>query len=218
MPMAISEQQVSAVIAALSPVRLGTYLNAKGFRASATVLDIYVWNALVSSAMFASLHICEVVVRNGASQALELKYGANWPWEVGFERTLSSWGKRELQLARHRKQFGAAGRVIADLSLGFWSHLFTAGQDQHLWIQYLRTVFPHTPLPLSVEGVRKTIYEDIEALRIIRNRIAHHEPIFAYPLEDYQERIFRLVKLRSMETANWLSQWEPVSAILKARP
>lgn len=140
MPMAISEQHIFAIIAALSPARLGTYLNAKGFSASATVLDIYVWNALVSSAMFASLHICEVVVRNGASQALELKYGANWPWEVGFERTLSSWGKRELQLARHRKQLGAAGRVVADLSLGFWGHLFTAGRINtsgfHICVRY----------------------------------------------------------------------------------
>jgi hypothetical protein len=93
--MALSQQQITAITASISPARMGTYLNATGFGAGATALDIYVWNALVSGAFFSTLHICEVVVRNAISHALELKYGANWPWDTGFERSLNKWAKSE---------------------------------------------------------------------------------------------------------------------------
>ncbi len=197
---------------------MGTYLNATGFGAGATALDIYVWNALVSGAFFSALHICEVVVRNAISHALELKYGANWPWDAGFERSLPKWSKGELQSARQGIPIGSTGKVIAELKFAFWCRLFTAGQDQHIWTAHLRTVFPYLPFPLTVAAGRKILYDDMEALRGFRNRIAHHEPVFAYPLVEYQARIQRLLKLRCMQTEAWMSQWEIVSAALAARP
>lgn len=104
--MRLSQKQTAAITAALSSVRLGTYLNATGFSSHATALDIYIWNAQVSSAFFASLHICEVVMRNAISHAIELKYGANWPWSAGFERTLPKWSKGELSSARQGVPMG----------------------------------------------------------------------------------------------------------------
>jgi hypothetical protein len=216
--MALSQQKIAAITNSLSPVRLGTYLNATGFGHKATVLDIYVWNALVSGALFSSLHICEVVMRNAISHALELKYGANWPWDSGFERTLPKWSKADLQKARNGITVGSTGKVIAELKFAFWCKLFTAGQDQHIWNVHLHMVFPFVPLPLTVAAARKKLYDDMESLRIFRNRIAHHEPIFSYPLNDCQTRIARLIKLRCGDTEQWLTQWETVSAALAMRP
>lgn len=62
------------------------------------------------------------------------------------------------------------------------------------------------------------LYTDMEKLRHFRNRIAHHEPIFAHPLEDHQARIFRLIQLRCGHTKEWLRQWELISDALSARP
>lgn len=216
--MALSQQQVTAITATISPARMGTYLNATGFGPDATALDIYVWNALVSGAFFSTLHICEVVVRNAISHALELKYGSNWPWDAGFERSLPKWSKGELQSARQGIPVGSTGKVIAELKFAFWCRLFTAGQDQHIWNAHLHTVFPFIPLPLTVAAGRKMLYDDMEALRGFRNRIAHHEPIFAYPLAEHQARIQRLLKLRCGHTEAWMAQWEIVSAALAARP
>ena len=44
--MQISPQQ-AAIVRSLSPVRMGTYVNARGFSSTATALDIYVWNAFI---------------------------------------------------------------------------------------------------------------------------------------------------------------------------
>ncbi|MDN2669810.1 hypothetical protein OX459_00220 [Janthinobacterium sp. SUN026] len=216
--MPLSPQQTASIAAALSPVRLGTYLNATGFGAGATALDIYVWNALASGALFSSLHICEVVVRNAVSHALDLKYGTNWPWDSGFERTLNAWSRAELQRARGRIRLGSPGKVVAELKFAFWCKMFTAGQDQHIWNAFLHTVFPFTPYPLSVAGARTQLYEDMEALRLIRNRIAHHESIINYPLAVCQSRVIRLINLRCEETQQWHALWETLSAVLAARP
>jgi len=216
--MALTSQQTSAISATLSPARLGTYLNAAGATSGPTALDIYVWNALISGAFFSTLHVCEIVIRKAISHALELKYGANWPWDPGFERTLSEWFRRELQSARKSSPPGSTGKVIAEMTFGFWCHLFTARHDQHIWNAHLNTVFPFLPLPLNVPAARKMLFDDMEALRGLRNRIAHHEPIFAYPLASHQMRIERLIKLRCRQTAHWVSGWEIVTATLAARP
>lgn len=216
--MALSPDQINAITSAVSPARMGTYLNAGGFGSGATAIDIYVWNALVSGAFFSALHVAEVVVRNAISQALELKYGINWPWNSGLERSLPKWSKSELRSARQGVPFGSTGKVIAELKFGFWCSLLTKAQDQHIWNMHLHTVFPSLPFPLSTTAGRKMLYEDMETLRGFRNRIAHHEPIIAYPLSQLQDRIQRLVKARCDKTADWLLQWEVVSATLAARP
>lgn len=216
--MALSPQQTAAITAAISPTRMGTYLNAAGLAPGATALDIYVWNALVSCAFFSTLHICEVVIRNAVAHALELKYGVNWPWHTGFERSLAAWAKGELHSARQGIPVGSTGKVIAELKFAFWCKMFTAGQDQHIWHAHLRTVFPHLPSPLTVAAGRQMIYEDMEALRGLRNRIAHHEPIIGYPLTTCQARVQRLLNLRCKHTGAWVAEWEIVSAALSARP
>lgn len=216
--MSLSQQQTAAIIASISTARMGTYLAASGFGAMANPLDIYVWNALISAAFIPSLHICEVVMRNAIADALALKYGPDWPWNSNFERTLTNWRKSELVKARQRVAAGSTGKVIAELTFSFWGDMFTARQDQHIWNAHLRTVFPFAPLPLTVAATRKMLYDDMESLRRLRNRIAHHEPIFTYPLAEQQARIRRVIKMRCSDTDHWLSQWELVSAALSSRP
>lgn len=216
--MALTAQQVTTITATISPARMGTYISAQGFSINATALDIYIWNARVSGAFFSALQVCEVVIRNAISHALELKYGCNWPWDPNFERTLAKWYKEELKQARKGIPVGSTGKVIAELPFGFWCKMFTAGQDQHIWNAHLTTVFPFIPRPITISIARKMLYDDMEALRIFRNRIAHHEPIIGYPLAQLYGRIQRLIMLRCEETQQWLSQWEIVSATLAAPP
>jgi hypothetical protein len=216
--MTLTPRQADAITKALSTVRLGTYSCATGSSATIQPLDVYVWNALVSGAFFSSLHICEVIVRNAISSALEMKYGEAWPWDQGFERTLPSVRKNDLASARRGVPSGSTGKVIAELKLAFWCNLLTARQDAHLWNSCLRVAFPLLPIPLTVPGARRLLFDDMEALRRFRNRIAHHEPIFEYALESHHKRIKRLIRWRCEETTEWLAQWEIVTHALATRP
>jgi len=216
--MEIPQRQLDAITLSISPTRMATYLRAAGAGSSAAAVKLYVWNAQLSAAFFTALHICEVVVRNGIAHALELKYGSNWPWNPGFERSLSTWSKEELQSARKAIPVGSTGKVIAELKFAFWCKLFTSGQDQHIWNAHLRSAFPFVPVPLTVATARKLFYDDMEALRGFRNRIAHHEPIIALPLSQHQARIQRLIRMRCSDTADWLAHWDGITAALARRP
>ena len=62
---------------ALSAARLSTFERATGKFGHRDVepLVLYQWNARISGAFMPVFHICEVVVRNAISEALELTYG-----------------------------------------------------------------------------------------------------------------------------------------------
>lgn len=74
----------------MSAARMGTFEVAAGVQSDddPAALLLYAWNAEVSGAFLAPLHVCEVVVRNAVSDALEALYGPRWPWSATFERSL----------------------------------------------------------------------------------------------------------------------------------
>lgn len=76
---------------ALSAPRMATYEQAIVAEADylpVAALELYDWNAQVSGAFMAPLHICEVVMRNTVSDALTAVYGARWPSSPVFETSL----------------------------------------------------------------------------------------------------------------------------------
>ena len=143
---------IQAVKNALSLPRIGTYecaVVATGDLASAAVA-LYDWNAQVSGAFMAPLHICEVVIRNAVSDALTAVYGPRWPWSPVFETSLPSSGRYnpriDLQSARFdpltRQDRLTTGKVIPELRFVFWQKMFTARYDLRIWDVHLRRVMP----------------------------------------------------------------------------
>jgi len=183
---------VAAVRAALSPARLGTYEVAAGVKSDEDVaaLVLYAWNAEVSGALLSPLHICEVVLRNAVADALEALYGPRWPWSPTFERSLPDptqgySPRKDLQMAR--RSVSTPGKVIPELKFVFWQKMFTGRYDTRIWDTHLRRVLPHLEPGKAVPDLRRSIYHALEQVRLLRNRIAHHEPIFSRRLaDDYQ--------------------------------
>lgn len=202
-----------------STARLDTYRNVKPTTDEA--LELYAWNAQVSASLLVPAHFAEVAVRNAAAEALTAVYGPDWPWSSVFELSLpdTSYGyspRRDLRNTRKAHQ--TTGKVIADLKLVFWERLFTQRHDVRVWNTHLLAVFPDAPAGLSVGGLRKRLFDELKAMRVLRNRIAHHEPIFTRDLEADLSRMLDLVELRSRPTRLWLDELDDVSAVLAARP
>jgi hypothetical protein len=221
MPAATSSHP-AAVRVALSEPRFGTYLTAtNGDEVLAVAL--YGWNARMSAALMLPAHFAEVATRNGAADALESIYGHRWPWSKAFTRSLpTSSGatptyspRRDLSQTRDR--CATPGKVIAELKFAFWQKLFTARHDQAVWDRTLLSAFPNAG-SLTVAQLRGRIYDDLEQIRLVRNRIAHHEPIFTRNHSDDLRRMLELVAMRSAPTAQWVQAMEDVSAVNADRP
>ncbi|NOG32861.1 hypothetical protein HLB35_15810 [Halomonas sp. TBZ9] len=184
-------------------------------------LELYIWNAQISGVFLAPLHLCEVVMRNAVSEALEAKYGVHWPWSPGFEQSLPAppvgySPRRDLFNARQGAQ--TVGKVIPELKFAFWQRMFTKRHDHRLWNTLLFRVFPGLPTMSPTSELRKEIFEELEKIRTLRNRIAHHEPIFTRNLQEDFERIVNLVAYRSQPTASWLKSHQQVEDFIGSRP
>ena len=214
-----------AVKNALSHPRVGTY------EAATTVLpqvrgalELYDWNAQVSAAFLAPLHLCEVVIRNAVSDAIAAVYGPQWPWHAGFIAWLPNSGKWKMKthLQNLASSMPAAttttGKLIPEVNFIFWEKMFTARFDSHIWMNHLHAVMPNINPAWTVQQARTKINQDLFSIRSLRNRIAHHEPIFARNLANELATIKELVRFRCAHTAVWMDARQRVSAALVNKP
>jgi hypothetical protein len=65
-----------------------------------TALSMYHWNTELSQAMYLSVQIWEVALRNRLNTFLERKYGAEWPYDMKVAvRQLTTWDAEKLESA-----------------------------------------------------------------------------------------------------------------------
>ncbi len=215
----IDPQTVQAVKAALSAARISTYERSAG--ANGDALSLYSWNTSVSGALLGPLHVCEVVVRNAVADALARVYGDRWPWSPSFEQSLPNptvgySPRRDLFSAR--RSATTTGKVIPELKFVFWQKMFTSRHDLRLWGPHMLDVFPNLNHTQDIAVSRSMIYSNLEQVRGLRNRIAHHEPIFARNLSDDYRKVAELIGYRCPLTAAWIDAGQQASAMIAAGP
>ena len=96
--------------------------------------------------------------------------------------------------------------------------MFTQRHDARLWNKHLRRVLPQLEPSEKVATLRQGIYEDLEHVRKLRNRIGHHEPIFTRNLSDDFERILKLIEARCQVTADWMLSNQQAVTFIAAKP
>lgn len=188
-----------AIIQCLSPERFETYRSASGEADHVPGLRLYMWNAAVASRFHGPLHLLQVTLRNAVHDRLSANYGDVW-YDVpgllyGPEQKDVASTKSFLQL---RREPLTPGKVVAELNFRFWVGLF-ATKYNPLWKTDLGRLF--TP---RID--RRELHRDLDILRTLRNRIAHHEPLLQRRLMDDLDRIVRITHALSPHMADWL-QW-----------
>lgn len=222
MPNNFTAQQILDLEAVLSPPRFGTYLRETGGNRH-QAMELYCWNTDVSAAFYVMLQFCELAIRNGAVEAVEKAFGANWHLNQGFVYTLpvlsSGRGyqpRNDLQSCARR--LPTAGKVVAELKFAFWQHLFVRGQQARVWDPHFSTAFPGYDKSLTLADARAKMFANIEKIRKLRNRIAHHEPIFTRNLAEDRDRIRQVIAWRRPGTAHWVDSIEGVTELLANHP
>jgi hypothetical protein len=70
-------------------------------------------------------------------------------------------------------------RIIAELHFGFWHSMFNSPFERSLWrpnrSALVKQVFPHAS---NRQSNRQAMWDRIDRIRIIRNRVMHYEPIW----------------------------------------
>ena len=175
---------VAVLDAHVGAARLAPYLRRyEGNRELA--LRLHAWNAELATAFWGPIGLLEISLRNSMHSVLGRGREANW-WDYSHHVQLAPYGARVI--TRTLDKLASAGNyhpnpddVVAATSMGFWVGLLDVGvardpymdYETALWAPRLRDAFPYRG------GMgRKQIHTRFNRVRVFRNRIAHHEPIY----------------------------------------
>lgn len=209
----------TAIEQVLSPSRFSTYRNAvitaKGSDCPRTALDLYEWNADLSGQLLFPLHIYEVVLRNTISDAISQRYGPDWPINTVFQNSLPN--KEKAALLSLITPYQGLGKTLPELKLYWFESMLTRRHDGRIWKPYIHSVFPNAggDAVITAATLRSQLNTQCRTIRKLRNRIAHHEPIFNQPmLANILPYIQAAVGFRCATTLFWLNKREQVSPLL----
>lgn len=181
------------------------------------------YNLALAEALFPALQNLEIALRNRLDEVVGANCPSGTPGRIGSDGlpeagcwldascgVLARWESAEV--ARVKRSLVSARkaitphRLIAGLSLGFWTGLFTrayetgprsayvGGAATALWPRHLRAVFPHLPRRLTT---RAHAYDSLRRLAELRNQVFHHRPIWRLPLD--------VLHPLALDTIGWIS-------------
>ena len=189
---------------AISHERFGRYLAWSDDNRDAALL-LYGQNTRLSEALYTPLQTLEVVLRNRIHAVLSERFGTHWfrsdllvgPYQV--EQVQSALD----DLDRANKTV-TPGRVVASLTFSFWTTMFNKDYEA-LWQQALHRIADRTA-PKGLK--RKNFSGPLTRIRLIRNRIAHHEPILGWDLPRHHDRMLELIDWLSPPAASWCRAYD----------
>jgi hypothetical protein len=163
------------------------------------VFQRYKWNLALSEALYPSISLLEVGLRNRIDIALTELYGTQWLSEDWAYWIRTSKMKRmgypnseqeailkvKQKLVRNNGEW-IRPKLVAELNFGFWTNLFRSHYHPILWQRKekpMKIIFRENP-----KMSPKQVYEYLDRIRNLRNRIAHHEAIWnkSTLYDDYQ--------------------------------
>lgn len=98
--------------------------------------------------------------------------------------------------------------------------MLTTRYRDRLWNNKLEEYFPNLDHLdcTKPNAALDTIHEKADKVRRLRNRIAHHEPIFPEPLSERYDDCISLIRARCCHTAEWVDRVQQVTGLLEKRP
>ena len=185
------------MVQAISLERLAPYQ--ARFKADSKALGAYAWNVALCESLYPVLNGLEVTLRNSIHDVASTEFGDDyWFDKLELPKSKKAVEKVRSRLANNPKDAGylSAGRLIAELNFGFWVGLLDSSNEQVLWPKLLKPVFPFAT---RKQRARFRMSERLHRIRILRNRVFHHEPVWYFA--DLEE-----LHYATMESIGWMNQ------------
>lgn len=218
-PAALTDQQVIALV---TQDRMQSYLaDCAGVHPDAVAL--YHWNMRAACSVLGLAALVEIALRNLMDKQLSAWAAARYNGALWLDVVvLDQQGTDDLRKARWRATRRGTipevhGKVIAELTFGFWRYLVARRYFTQLWIPALSKAFPGAP-GVSPEQRRRAVESVMDDLVFVRNRAAHHEPIHRRNLLSDLAKARDLCGWSDWKAEQWVAQQSTVAAVVAARP
>lgn len=167
-----------------SQKRLNRYVLAcKGNKRKA--MTLYRYNLRLSQEMFTIISCFEVSLRNAIDAELEPVFGSEWLKDSVLSNgifTIPILSETHDKIYKQYDKLDKMGKyshskLLASLDFGTWKYMFSPVQYNQTK-QVLLNVFPNKQKSAKGNQInRQFIYNELDKINSLRNRIAHHEPI-----------------------------------------
>ena len=174
------------------------------------VLNKYHLNIMLSEAMVPTLHYLEVCLRNRIDHLFCKLYGLNWLIQIPKNlpitvEDIKRIDKIKARIKREYKREPAHGDILSQMAFGFWCSFFHRKYDPIIWHRKnsINSVFPNLP---RFNRKRSYIEKKILIIKDVRNRIAHHEPIWnmVISIEEVHRMCIEIINAISIEASSQL--------------
>ena len=194
----------------MSQPRMSRYLTACSNDTRKSMI-LYRLNLKLSQELFTIISCFEIAIRNAINNHYSVIHGNNWLKDLvatggQFDnnrcRKTAEIIRRGLRKLNHNYTHS---KLIAEMDFGFWRYLFSQPQF-YAGGQSLLQIFPAKPKSSpTVQYNSRYVFNELEKINDIRNRIAHHEPIcfnlgHAIINTTYAKQNYRLIK----DLFNWM--------------
>ncbi|MCS6261049.1 Abi family protein [Shewanella baltica] len=200
----MKHKNISETINTISSDRLNSYRNYFNLTSNEECLGLYLWNDALSASFFKLISIFEVALRNTIHRELSRQFEANRQQGHAFDndwyeyliaqnhlqgktleliRKVTHLRSKRRQVAK--KPIPTPGKVIAAQSFGFWSSLITNTSGnitvdwQSVLSNGLKGHFAMHSTYWSQDAI-DDLLNRLSEVNELRNRIAHHEPIWKF--------------------------------------
>ena len=184
----------------------------------AVTLSRYLLNMTLSESLYPVLQFAEIALRNAAHRELTARCGTDAWYDSTLSR-LTPWQQDKVAeakdaLRKNRKPL-SPGRIVAELTFGFWTGFFNNPHARTGIGSYLsKNAFPHAP---ATEQYQSKLCKRWLEIRDLRNRIFHHERILHWKdLDARHQAIHEVIAWMSPELHDLAKALDRFGAIRKA--
>ncbi|CAK9252635.1 unnamed protein product [Sphagnum jensenii] len=187
---------------------------------SDTAFVRYQWNIQLAEALLPSINYLEIGLRNGLDRAITSIYGQDWILNPPYQLRMSEADIRQIEDLKDdiQKTKGYPAKhddVLARLGFGFWVAFFHKRYISGLWSRGKNPLVSIFPNMASTLRTRELVFARLRTIKALRNRIAHHEPIWkATPtVDEVHKTCIEIVCGMSNEAAIELAKIDRFQAI-----
>ena len=196
----------------LSEDRMRRYVKACGGNKKKG-MTLYRYNLNLAGEMLKIISCFEVALRNRIDQILNPVFGKDWLRDScmpqGIFDSPRTTGTQKIILRAYtdleNKGAYTPTKLMAEMEFGVWKYMYS-GPQYAATLQKLLAVFPNKPKSSASARIdNKYIFNELDRINLIRNRIAHHEPIcFAANLPLLSLNYIDTVYQRILELFSWM--------------
>lgn len=171
-------------------------------------MTLYRYNLQLSQEVFTIISCFEVALRNAIDNLLMPILGAEWLKDSivsGGIFTNPTLSKTFDAISRAYNKLQSAGfyshpKLLAEMEFGTWKYMFSPIQFR-LTGSVLMRIFPNKARSTPTMQYNRTyIFNELDKINTLRNRIAHHEPVCFYLHQSVIDTMYILNEYQKIQT------------------